>query len=86
MDHSNETLYKNTLYLTSGIFVFLMCVATSSPALVQRDSSAAVPTAHGAEIPTLGRFIVTPSAARFVAPASVGLDEQGAEVARQGSL
>ena len=81
MDHSNETLYKNTLYLTSGIFVFLMCVATSSPALMQSDKAAAVQATHSAEIPTLGRFIVTPSATRFVAPAP-----QRAEPVQRGSV
>ena len=68
MDQSKTSLYKNSLYLATGIFVFLMCAATSSPAHVRHSKSDTVASTNAGEIVTLGRFVVTPSTTQFIAP------------------
>ena len=68
MDQSKTSLYKNSLYLATGIFVFLMCAATSSPAHVHHGKSDNVPSTNASEIVALGRVVVTPSTTQFIAP------------------
>lgn len=76
MDQSKNNLYKNSLYLATGIFVFLMCAATSSPAHSQPVKSDTVAATHAREIAALGRFVVTPSTTHFVAPSPTTTDTQ----------
>ena len=76
MDQSKQALYENTLYLTTGIFVFLMCVATSSPALMPRSQPADLKAETANASPTIGRFIVTPSTARPVTPVNKTSNQQ----------
>ena len=90
MDKSNESLYRKTLLATSGVFILLMCVATTSRALVphsetySRTSSESLETKT--EITNLGRFVVTPSSASFIsAPAETRWDEHVANHIERGA-
>ena len=82
MDKSNEKLYRKTLFAASGVFIVLMCIATTARALVPH-SETHTPTASVAveakteltyevtnevanEVTNIGRFVVTPSSASFV--------------------
>ena len=39
MDKSNENLYRKTLFAASGVFIVLMCIATTAPALVPHSKT-----------------------------------------------
>jgi hypothetical protein len=58
-----KTLYKRTHLTAALIFAVLMVSAGSAIALIGHPNAAA------AEVPTLGRFIVSPKGMHFVAPA-----------------
>ena len=45
MDKSNENLYRKTLFAASGVFIVLMCIATTARALVPQ-SETHTPTAR----------------------------------------
>ena len=85
MNQSKTRLYKNTLYLASGIFVFLMFAATTSPARVHPAKPGVVASA-APEIATLGRFVVTPSATHFVAAPPPATGQQSRTASASGAL
>ena len=86
MDQSKTTLYKNSLYLTTGIFVLLMCAATSSPAHIRHAKSDIVAPSNTSEITELGRFVVTPLTTRFVAPSPAMSDSQRPNNSIRGAM
>ena len=85
MDQSKTSLYKNTLYLASGIFVFLMFAATTSPARVH-PAKPSVVASTAPDIATLGRFVGTPSATHFVSASSSATGQQSRAANASGAL
>lgn len=59
-----KTLYKRTHLTAVVIFAVLMASAGSAIALIGQINSVTIP-----EVPTLGRFVVSPTGMHFVAPA-----------------
>ena len=39
MDKSNENLYRKTLFAASGVFIVLMCIATTARALAPHSET-----------------------------------------------
>lgn len=85
MDQSKTSLYKNSLYLATGIFVLLMCAATISPAHARHVKSDTMASANASEIVALGRFVVTPSTTHFIAPSPTLSDARHPNNATRGA-
>ena len=94
MDHSNENFYRKALYAAFGVFVLAMCAATTARAVPPHSETRTMTTSVAIEaktiaaneMTTLGRFVVTPTSARFIsAPAATISAEHHASQVERGS-